>query len=81
MLMSFHDLQKKFASVELASDGTEIVKLPNSAKLRTILRMNNIPYGYDTRNRPFTTLDAVNHALGIPTGAVVVKADKDVLEV
>lgn len=56
MLYGFHDLQQIFRQSQ---------KLPTAARIREILRANNIPFGQDPRGRPFTTTDAVNYALGI----------------
>jgi len=72
MILSFTDLQQKFANGG---------KPPNSAKVRNILRRNNVPYMEDLRGRPMTTLDAVNASMGLPVGKVEVIPDRREIEV
>lgn len=72
MIMSFTELQQKFANGD---------KPPNPAKVRNILRRNNIPYMEDLRGRPMTTLDAVNASMGLSVGKVEVIPERREIEV
>lgn len=63
-LVTYEDLQSMFHTKTVA-------------QLRIVLGQNKIKILKDRKGRPTTTVDALNHAMGVPVGGVSGKVDEE----